>query len=742
MLSRFSLFFLLGLTLFASDEMATSAKLIADHESIAKGTPFQIGLAMTMDDHWHTYWENPGSSGLPTTLDIEPVEGLEVGKLKFPLPKRFEDEIGMVTYGYDDRVLLVADAVYQGPEKTLTIKAKANWLECKEICVPGDATLSMTLQVGTAKPSNGEAFKSANASIPKIYGGQAPFTYESSFKFKGESWEGTIRISPRPGQSLPILPEKIKYFPLGIGQMDADLAEYKVQKDGQGYRLDLRYDAYIEAPTADTTISGVIQLPTNNGNYIARLPLYPSKTVTEPAETTAPDNNKEGGLDYGLWIILLFGFIGGVILNLMPCVLPVLSLKVFSIIKDAEMTSKMRIQHAWIVTLGICVSFLVFSLFFIFSKAAGQQLGIGFQFQDPLFVIFMSALIFVMALSFLGVFHLEPPASNNLYELTQRHGWQGAFFQGALMTVLSTPCTAPLLGTAYAWALSQSSLIILLTFQVIALGLAFPYLALCHSPKLMSLLPKPGNWMVHFKIGLGFLLMATLIWLFTILWELTGPSGMIGTMALLLGLAVACYIFGQTFFSESRRKGLVWAGLITIATVYFSMFRLFDIQQPFLAKQKEQDYLRLTFLSEASNGEDVLTALENRQTTAEEIAWIPYTKDNLAHFRNKGRIVFLDFTAAWCATCKANEKIFIDTKTVRTAFADKDVVTIKVDYTDRSDEITALLSDFDRAGVPLYLFYPGNNEAIVLPEAINKTMLLDALDEAIQINTQKTHLTE
>ena len=740
--SRLCLFLFLGLTAFAADEMATSAKLIADHETIAKGEAFQIGLALTMNDHWHTYWENPGSSGLPTTLEIEPVEGLEVGNLQFPLPKRFQDDIGMVTYGYDDRALLIAKAKYSGNAKTLTIKAKASWLECKEICVPGDAELTLTVAVGEAKPAHDDAFQKANAAIPIVYGEEAPFTYQSSFQFKGDAWHGQVLISPREGIDLPIQPNAVKYFPLAIGQMDADLAEYQVSKDGNGYKLDLRYEAYVETPGADTAIAGVVQVPTTNGNHIARLPLYPTAPTANAIETNAPEKAKEGSLDYGLWIILLFGFLGGIILNLMPCVLPVLSLKIFGIIKDAEMTPRLRIQHAWIVTLGISISFLVFSLFFIFSKAAGQQLGIGFQFQDPLFVIFMSALIFVMALSFLGVFHLEPPATNNLYELTQRHGWQGAFFQGALMTVLSTPCTAPLLGTAYGWALSQSPWIILLTFQVIALGLAFPYLLLCHSPKLMGLLPKPGNWMNHFKIGLGFILMATLIWLFSILWELTGPSGLIGTMALLLGLAVACYIFGQTFFSESRRKGLVWVVLVSAVTVYFSMFRLFDIQQPFLAKEKAQEYLRLAFLSEATHGGDVITALENRKTTPEEIAWIPYSKDNLAHFRNKGRIVFMDFTAAWCATCKANEKIFIDTRTIRTAFAEKDVITIKVDYTDRSDEITAMLGSFDRAGVPLYLFYPGNNDAIVLPEAINKTMLLDALDEAIQVNTQKTQLME
>ena len=725
--------------LFA-DDLATSTKLIANRETIAKGESFLIGLEMIMDDHWHTYWENPGSSGLPTTIEFEPVAGLELGTLQFPLPKRFEDEYNMVTFGYDEKVLLILEAVYRGDASEITLKGKANWLECKQVCIPGEAEVSLALKVGTQKAANQALFQTFSSKIPTSYSDQSPFTYTSQFAFKGEKWHGTVTLTPKEGHTFSSEPDDVTFLPLAVGELEAELTGYKVAKKGQGYTLDLEYSSYVDAVSPETLINGIVQLATSTGSHIVRIPLYPIGGGSTNQATTAPTEGKKSGLDYGIWMILLFGFLGGIILNLMPCVLPVLSLKVFNIIQDANMSPGKRIQHAWIVTAGIAVSFLVLSLFFIFSQAAGEKLGIGFQFQNPLFVISISALIFVMALSFFGVFHLEPPASNDLYALTQRHGWQGAFFQGALMTILSTPCTAPLLGTAYAWALAQTPFIIFLTFQVIAFGLAFPYLVLCHSPKLMRLLPKPGNWMNHFKIGLGFLLMATLIWLFSILWELTGSSGLIGTMALMLGLACAAYIFGQTFFSEKRMKGLIWTALVTLAAVYISMFRLYDIQHPFDAKKKHDNYLRLAFLSEAGGeaSQNVFSALEQQKTTSEEIAWVPYSKNNVEYFRNQGRIVFLDFTAAWCATCKTNEKIFIDTKSIRTVFADKDVVTIKVDYTDKSDEITTLLNDFDRAGVPLYLFYPGTLDAIVLPEVINKSMLLNAVDEAEQLLSQKT----
>lgn len=741
MIRSLMLIFFLSTSIFAED-LATTAKLLANRETIAKGQPFLLGLELTMDDHWHTYWENPGSSGLPTTLEFEPIEGLKLGELQFPLPKKFEDDYNMVTFGYDDQVLLLLEATYTGNAKTLELKGKANWLECKEICVPGEASVSLRLAVGTAKPTNEAIFKKYASHIPTDYDANSPFTYTSQFSLEGETWTGSVKLKPKQGQSFATPANEVVFFPLGVGEMEAELSSYKVSKQGEDYQLDLAYSAFVDAPTDATRLSGILKFATNSGAQIVRVPFYPSNNKVTTQTPAGSTESKEGGLDYGLWMILLFGFIGGIILNLMPCVLPVLSLKVFNIIQDANMSPGKRIQHAWIVTAGIAVSFLVLSLFFIFSQAAGEKLGIGFQFQNPLFVISISALIFVMALSFFGVFHMEPPASNNLYELTQKHGWQGAFFQGALMTVLSTPCTAPLLGTAYAWALAQTPFIILITFQFIAFGLAFPYLVLCHSPKLMALLPKPGNWMNHFKIALGFLLMATLIWLFSILWELTGSTGLMGTMALMLGLSVAAYIFGQTFFSAKRLKGLLWTGLVTIATVYISMFRLYDIQNPFEAKEKHDNYLRLAFLSEAGNetNQSLFSTLEQQQTTADEIAWIPYSKENVAYFRNQGRIVFLDFTAAWCATCKTNEKVIIDTKSIRTLFAEKEVVTIKVDYTDKDDDITQLLNDYNRAGVPLYLFFPGDQNAIVLPEVINKTMLVDAVTEAELALSQKTSL--
>lgn len=732
--------------LFSQQDLATSARLIADREVVAKGTAFRIGLELTMDDHWHTYWENPGSSGLPTTLEIEPIEGLTVGKLAFPLPKRFEDEYNMVTFGYDEKVLLIAEAVYNGPLPSLALKGKATWLECKEVCIPGEAGFELTLPIGEGKPANSALFDQFQAQIPVPYSDSTPFTYTSDFQFEGETWRGLVTLNAKDGHSFTSTAEEIQYFPLAIGLLDAELTAFKARKEGDQFHLELTHTAYVDAPEPGLALEGVVKVSTQAGTHLVRLPLYKVKdsaaTPTPPKSTTGNPAPKEGSGSFNLWVILFIAFLGGMILNLMPCVLPVLSLKVFTVIQDAGMSASHRIKHAWIVTLGVSVSFLVISMFFIVSKILGNELGVGFQFQNPYFVIGISALIFVMALNFFDVFHLEPPASNDLYQLTQRQGWQGAFFQGALMTILSTPCTAPLLGTAYAWALSQPPLLIFLTFQIIALGLAFPYLILCHSPKLMALLPKPGNWMNYFKHGLGFLLMGTLIWLLSVLWELTGSAGLIGTLTLLLGLAIAAYIFGQTFFSEHRIKGFFWMAAVLLISGYVGMFRLYDIQQPFLAKQKHYDYLRLTFLSESGNqaSQSLLKSLEEQRTTAEEIAWVPYSQANLEYFRNQGRIVFMDFTAAWCLNCKTNEKVFIDTKTIRTAMAEKSVVMMKVDYTDKSDEITVLLKSFNRAGVPLYLFYPGNQEPIVLPEVISKSMLLEGLSSAAQILTQKTQM--
>jgi len=716
-----------------------TASLKANRASVKPGETFLLGIHLKMADHWHTYWENPGFAGAPTKWKLDLPEGLEVGELAFPLPKRFEDEAGYVTYGYDDETLLIAEAVYRGNATELNISAQIDWLECKELCIPGNAKDSLKLKTGASQPANEALFDRFNALVPKDYGPDAPFDYQTSFELEAERWRGQLTIVPKnardwPGEDL----EGFRFLPLATEQ--GELKEVSLRFENGAYVFDLGYEAW-EAVPEDFRIHGVTALPLDGGLHVARMQLHPQDgggaASREPA--SMPEN---AGPSRTLWAILLLAFVGGVILNLMPCVLPVLSLKVFGLMKEAGSHAGRRQAYGWVYTLGIMTCFLILSLFFVAAKSAGERLGVGFQFQSPAFVIFIGALIFVMGLSFLGVFSIDAPNSNKLYNLSARSGYQGAFFQGALMTVLSTPCTAPAVGAAYGWAISQPAPMLILIFQVVAFGLAFPYLLLCYAPRLLKVFPKPGPWMNGFKAAMGFLLLATVVWLLGVLATLTGPSGVVGALTFLLALGAASWVFGLTFHTDRRGKGLAWTTAILAAGVYFGLFNFFDIRAPFQEKRAEREDLRLAILSEAANGAgaDVFAQLERRVTTADALAWVPFSDANLDYFRGENRLVFLDFTAEWCITCKANEKLVIDTRKIRELFAERNVVAMQADYTDKNDDMTAFINSFGRAGVPLYVVYPGEGAPILLPETITPGMVVDAVENAAAQLAQRTSL--
>ncbi len=738
--------FLLLASLPLSASTHVDAKLLVDCAEVAVDQPFQLGVQLNMRDHWHTYWESPGFAGLPTKLILEPVDGLTVSALQFPIPKRFVDEAGYVTYGYDDETLLIASARYTGNAREITLKGLVKWLECKESCIPGEQKVSLKLKIGEAKAVASPLFEKYVPRVPRPPTGD--FGYAVDWTFGEETWQARVTFDAATTQALGATPDKIAFFPLFTDEVQHN--EIKAKQDGDRLVVDLDFGSFDAKPGAPQ-LSGVFDF--GAAAAPVRLQLYPEAQVStgtaisaESTGTTAADTTAPAGdaLDHSFWSILLFAFLGGIILNLMPCVLPVLSLKVFAVVKEAGENHWHRIKLGWVYTFGIMICFLVFSLFFVVAKSAGNEIGVGFQFQNPLFVIGMTALIFVFSLSFLGVYEISAPDAGALYGLSNQKGATGAFFQGALMTLLSTPCTAPMLGTAYAWALTQNAFIIIVVFQVIAFGLAFPYLALCYMPGLVKLLPKPGPWMLTFKVLLGFLMMSTAVWLFSVLMDLTGPDGVIGTMALLVGLGYAAWIFGQTWFTERRRGGLVAAALVTAGAVYLGMFSLFDIRYPKEGETRRLEELRLQIKAElqaeqaeSGGAEAYFQEIEQRFSSPRELAWIPYSETGLAHLRQTNRIVFVDFTAAWCLTCKANEKLVIDRAEVRQVIAEQQIYTVKVDYTNKDDHITQMLTSFNRAGVPLYVVYPGQGDPIVLPETLTQKMLLDAFEDArVQVTQQ------
>ncbi|MGL1934923.1 MAG: thioredoxin family protein [Fibrobacterales bacterium] len=433
-----------------------------------------------------------------------------------------------------------------------------------------------------------------------------------------------------------------------------------------------------------------------------------------PAETDAvsepiDDGSLEkSGEETSFGMMILLAILGGLILNLMPCVLPVLSLKVFSLVKQAGESRAKLLKLGGAFSLGIAVSFWVLAGSVVILRSAGSLVGWGFQFQNPLFIIVMAAIMLIFALNLFGVFEIFLPTSANskLSLMSGKSGYVGAFFNGVLMTLLSTPCSAPFLGSAMGFAFSQPAIILFIMFTAVAFGLALPYMILTLFPFALKWVPKPGNWMLRLKEFMGFLLIATVLWLLTVLTEAYGSDLATWTSVFLLVLAINAWFYSHAlpnggFGLAIQRKVFVW--IVILATSFGAYMWLV---QPTIDNPGAQEQL-------IGEGE------------------IEYSEQNLARVLESGKPVFLDFTASWCITCKTNKKLVLKTESMRQEFAQKGITYMVADWTDGDEHITKKLKSFGRAGVPLYVVYSPKNpkNPIVLPELITADIVLDALSE-------------
>ncbi len=419
-------------------------------------------------------------------------------------------------------------------------------------------------------------------------------------------------------------------------------------------------------------------------------------------------------LEGGIWAYLGFAFIGGFILNFMPCVLPVISIKVFSLIQQAGEDPKRVLQHGVTFATGIILSFLALGALVIAIQSAGQKIGWGFQFQYPVFILCMSAVVTLFALSMFGVFYFSLTAGQKqIDELASSEGLTGTFFKGVLATVLSTPCTAPFLGTALGFAFVQPWWEILSIFLVIALGMSSPYLVLAVRPDFMKFLPKPGDWMEKFKESMGFLLLATVVWLISVLSGLVDPDAVIAAISFLVCISVAAWMVGGfiNLSSSGQRQLVVWGlSLGVVAAGYFFFL------QPF------PELL----------GTKATIGLSQTRNAADGIQWQDFSLQKLDTELKANKTVFIDFTAKWCLTCKVNEGTIINTPPVIEKFKALNVVPLKADWTAQDADISDLLKKFGRSGVPVYVIFPAGHpdEPMVLPEALTQPIVLESLDKA------------
>lgn len=649
----------------SAETQLVRAQLLADTTAIVPGQPFQVGLLLEMADGWHTYWEYSGDSGLPTTIDWELPEGFTAGPIQWPVPEAKLEPGDIQTYAYSGRVLLLTTITPEASiSGNITLKAKADWLVCKETCIPGGAEVELTLPVAAkSSPANAALFEEFRAQLPSE---KLP-PYPLSWKRAGNQL--TLEVGEIPSNA-----------PLALFPLPAENQE-------------VGHPEFLPPSTLRIQVAGDFRGVLAVGDGPAKRAWFVSEKSAPAAATPAT---------MSLWLSLFYGFLGGLILNLMPCVLPVISLKIFGFIKQSGDSRAAILSHGLAFTAGIFAWFLGLAAVIIALKSGGSEVTWAFQFQNPWFNIAIGSVVFVFALNLAGVFEFVLPgkASTAMENAGSGSGLSGSFFQGVFATLLATPCTAPFLGSALGFAFSQSAAVILSMFAAVALGMALPYLLLSAQPGWMKFLPRPGAWMERLKQFMAFPLLATLVWILSILGGQRGVEGIVWFSAFLLGLAFAAWLYGAFCGPLASTKQRTISLLLVVATI--SGGGWYFLGQKF------------TQIGKAN---------------ANSIAWVDFSEARVKTELAAGRNVFIDFTADWCITCKFNERTAIDTSAVRTLLAEKNIVPVKADWTNSNPEITAALKSFGRVGVPLYVLYPAKDPAnpIVLPELLTESILIEAL---------------
>ena len=683
-------------------------ELLADTTAVVPGKPFIVGLLLRMAPGWHTYWKFSGDAGLPTEVKWKLPAGWKISEIQWPIPLKTIDPGDIQTYGYVDEVLLmqeitppnvvagigdagnVARADHEPgssiPATTVKLSADANWLVCEKICIPGSATLQLELPVSaTSQPANAELFARYRRLLPQNW----PGANLASTKWERAGSDLHLKIASPTLAKYPA----VDFFSLpDEGTVVGHPGIQSRNENEIVFRIPIE-----SAPTNLSSMAGLVvfsQQPNGDDRAAWQIATAPVVSTARPAAAR------------GVFTFLLFGFIGGIILNLMPCVLPVISLKIFGFIQQAGQSRQKILRSGIAFTIGIFAWFLALALLLSGLKGAGRDVTWGgFQFTNAYFVLALSVIVLVFALNLFGVFEISLPQgmTRGLLSTSERRDFLGSFFQGVFATVLATPCTAPFLGTALGFAFTQSPTIILAIFIAIAAGMSAPYLLLSAQPGWLRFLPKPGPWMLHLKQFMGFLLLATLLFLLYVLGAQRGLEGAIWASCFLLVISIACWMKGAFAVptASAAKRGLV---LVLMLLLVFAS-GIYFIGDKFQSAKVASGDLQLRG------------------------GWQAFTPERLQTELDQGRTVFVDFTAAWCLTCKFNEANVLESQDVRDAFQRHGIVKLKADWTNGDPVITKLLQHFGRPGVPLYVLYPGKNEEpIVFPELLTKGMLLEKVE--------------
>ena len=692
----------------------SEASLVPEVTSIQPGTPFTVAVYFEMEPGWHNYWRNPGDSGLPTTIAWTLPPGFEAGEIQWPTPSRIA-YFPLVDYGYYGEVALLVEITPPldlAPVGTVPLEAFVEWLICLEVCLPAFAELRVEVPVSAEDPQPDSRwaglFHDTRASLPVPVEG---------WIMEAEATEGGYRLSVWPGDPETRLPDSVYFFPSEEAVLDHAAPQRARVEDG---RLTLTLDRSAYARALSPILRGVL-LREDGGRWdeagsvaamelavpVAGVPDSPAAGApgegTGAAATTpgAFPVSPEAGVTVAL--ALLFAFLGGILLNLMPCVFPVLSIKLLGAVSQGGGDRTGIRNQGLFFGLGVILSFLALAGLLIGLRAGGAQLGWGFQLQSPVFVAMMAGLFFVIGLNLMGLFEVGLTLTRLGGRPGAPHGFWESLSSGVLATIIATPCTAPFMGAALGFALTRSVAETLLIFGFLGLGMALPYVVLSVAPGLLERLPRPGPWMETLKQVLAFPMFATVIWLVWVFGQQTGVGGMAYILSALLLVFAAGWMVGR-WYRTDLRSGVV-ARAVSLAALA----------------------LAVLFVAWGSGSEPPPMAVHE--------GWQPFSQEAVESTLAQGRPVFVDFTAAWCLTCQVNKRLVLSTDKIMDAFRDRNVALFMADWTRQDPHITEALAALGRNGVPVYALYAGSPGATprLLPAVLTDQIVLNALEATVPL---------
>ncbi len=666
------------------------AELVAHApDGVAAGKPMWLGLKIEHQPHWHTYWKNPGDSGLPTTLTWTLPAGVTSGDIEWPTPARLP--IGpLMNFGYEGTVLLPVSVTVPAAfnADTLEVKLRADWLVCKDVCIPEGGDFVLKLPAAATTAGHAALFAQARAALPQSAPGA-----KGSVAVQGN--ELLVQVAGLPaawrGKGLGFLPETpgvINNAALPQAQWQGDAWTAKVPLDPQRSESPTTMPVVLTLPGAPAGLS--VQLP-----VITSWPAPAAPPAPLPSLGDAQISSPAAAAPLGLALALLLALAGGVLLNLMPCVFPVLSLKVLGFAGQAQ-NRRGLLQGGIAYTAGVVLSFVALAGLLLMLRAGGEQLGWGFQLQSPAVVATLAALFTLIGLNLAGVFEFGSVLPSSWAAARARHPMVDSFLTGVLAVAVASPCTAPFMGAALGAALTWPAAQALLVFAALGLGMALPYLLASAWPALARLLPRPGVWMAHFKVLMAFPMFATVLWLAWVLGVQVGVGGMVALLGVLLALAFVAWALGSPTLGPRARGGFGALALLLMAAA-------------------------LVWAVPALKQEAVA-----QNTAADE--WQPWSSERVAQAQAAGRTVFVDFTAAWCVTCQVNKRTTLAAERVKSAFESQNVLLLRADWTRRDPAITTELTRLGRSGVPVYVVYtPGTTGPRVLSEILSVSEVLGAI---------------